>query len=88
MKECRLLRPDLSRVPPVGWILIASEDGDGTLALTVDGKVLLRMLGAEPAERLPYPNALGELSPCPARFGPRLANVICQARSKTHLHNS
>ncbi|BCZ81771.1 hypothetical protein PTKU64_54460 [Paraburkholderia terrae] len=36
--------------------VIMSEDGDAALALTVDGKVLLRMLGAEQVGSRSYPN--------------------------------
>ncbi|TCG05272.1 hypothetical protein BZM27_34725 [Paraburkholderia steynii] len=49
--------PDVIALQEAGVVqVIMSEDGDAALALTVDGKVLLRMLGAEPAGSLSYPN--------------------------------
>ncbi|MFL9932233.1 hypothetical protein P0D88_24050 [Paraburkholderia sp. RL18-103-BIB-C] len=47
--ETNAVTPDVIALQAAGLVhLIASEDGDATLALTVDGKVLLRLLGAEP----------------------------------------
>ncbi|KAA1011453.1 hypothetical protein FVF58_16215 [Paraburkholderia panacisoli] len=55
--ETNAVTPDVIALQAAGLVhFIASEDGDATLALTVDGKVLLRLLGAEPADRPPYPN--------------------------------
>ncbi|TCG03967.1 hypothetical protein BZM27_44340 [Paraburkholderia steynii] len=49
--------PDLIALHEAGLVhIIATEDGDAALVLSVDGRVLLRSLGAEPAERPPYPN--------------------------------
>jgi hypothetical protein len=49
--------PDVIALQEAGLVhVITSEDGDTMFALTVDGKVLLRVLGVEPAERRPYPN--------------------------------
>jgi hypothetical protein len=55
--ETNAVTPDVIALQAAGLVHhIASGDGDATLALTVDGKVLLRMLGAEPVECRPYPN--------------------------------
>ncbi|KAA0997386.1 hypothetical protein FVF58_49625 [Paraburkholderia panacisoli] len=55
--ETNTVTPDVIALQAAGLVhLIASDDGDATLALTVGGKVLLRLLGAEPADRPPYPN--------------------------------
>jgi hypothetical protein len=55
--ETNAVTPEVIALQAAGLVhLIASEDGDAALALTVDGKVLLRLLGAEPVERHPYPN--------------------------------
>lgn len=49
--------PDVIALQEAGVVqVIMSEDGDAALALTVDGKVLLRMLGAEPVGSRSYPN--------------------------------
>jgi hypothetical protein len=49
--------PDVIALQAAGLVhIIPSEDGDAAPALTVDGKVLLRLLGAEPAEHRTYPN--------------------------------
>jgi hypothetical protein len=55
--ETNAVTPDLIALHEAGLVhVIASEDGDTMFALTVDGRVLLRLLGVEPAERRPYPN--------------------------------
>jgi hypothetical protein len=47
--------PDVIALQDAGLVqVITSKDGDTTVSLTVDGKVLLRMLGAEPAEHRTY----------------------------------
>lgn len=49
--------PDVIALQEAGLVqVIMSEDGDAALALTVDGKVLLRMLGAEQVGSRSYPN--------------------------------
>ncbi|WP_042305861.1 hypothetical protein [Paraburkholderia terrae] len=49
--------PDVIALQEAGMVqVIMSEDGDAALALTVDGKVLLRMLGAESVGSRSYPN--------------------------------
>ncbi|MBP0595056.1 hypothetical protein J8I87_36460 [Paraburkholderia sp. LEh10] len=49
--------PDVIALQEAGMVqVIVSEDGDAALALTVDGKVLLRMLGAEPVGSRSDPN--------------------------------
>jgi hypothetical protein len=49
--------PDVVALQEAGVVqVIISEDGDAALKLTVDGKVLLRMLGAEPVGNRSYPN--------------------------------
>ncbi|OUL90448.1 hypothetical protein CA603_17245 [Paraburkholderia hospita] len=49
--------PDVIALQEAGVVqVIMSEGGDAALALTVDGKVLLRMLGAEPVGSRNYPN--------------------------------
>ncbi|MFP3647683.1 hypothetical protein [Paraburkholderia sp. SIMBA_054] len=49
--------PDVIALQEAGVVqVIMSEDGGAALALTVDGKVLLRMLGAEPVGSRSYPN--------------------------------
>ncbi|BCZ81869.1 hypothetical protein PTKU64_55440 [Paraburkholderia terrae] len=48
--------PDVIALQEAGVVqVIMSEDGDAALTLTVDGKVLLRMLGAEPVGSRSYP---------------------------------
>ncbi|EUC18435.1 hypothetical protein [Paraburkholderia hospita] len=49
--------PDVVALQEAGVVqVIILEDGDAALKLTVDGKVLLRMLGAEPVGNRSYPN--------------------------------
>jgi len=55
--KANAVTPDVIALQEAGLVhVIASEDGDAALALTIDGKVLLRRLGAEPAEHHIYPN--------------------------------
>jgi hypothetical protein len=49
--------PDIIALHEAGLVhIIATENGDAVLALTVDGRVLLQSLGAELAKRPPFPN--------------------------------
>jgi hypothetical protein len=49
--------PDVIALQEAGLVhFTTSKDGDAAFALTVDGKVLLRLLGVEPVARRHYPN--------------------------------
>jgi hypothetical protein len=49
--------PDAIALQGAGLVHVTtSKDGDTAFALTVDGKVLLRLLGVEPPERRSYQN--------------------------------
>jgi Fe2+ or Zn2+ uptake regulation protein len=53
--ETNAVTPDVIALQEAGLVhVIESEDGDATCALSVDGKVLLRLLGADAAA--PYRN--------------------------------